>query len=92
MLIQNSIANYLKFNVITEPHIVYASAMTFPQVTFCKDNKNPNNDFRVARCLFDRVDCKDSFDLVDVYDDYGGTRQCLRFNGGKIIYYVIEII
>lgn len=58
--------------------------MIFPQVTLCKDNKVLHNEFVVERCEFDRIDCRDKFDLVSVYDDFGKKRECLRFNGGKL--------
>lgn len=58
--------------------------MIFPQITLCKDNKVLHNEFVVERCEFDRIDCRDKFDLVSVYDDFGRKRECLRFNGGKL--------
>ena len=83
--IQSSIRNYLKYYVITETHVVYARSMEFPHVTLCKDNKVTKNEFVVQRCEFDRVDCKDKFSVVTIYDDFGRARECLRFNGGILI-------
>jgi hypothetical protein len=83
MYIHRQISNYLMYYVITETHIVYTTSMIFPQITLCKDNKAVQNEFVIERCEFDRIDCRDKFDLITVFDDYGRRRECIRFNGGS---------
>ena len=50
-----------------------------------KDNSVSKNEFKVQRCIFDWVDCTGNFDMVNVFDDFGKERECLRFNGGVYV-------
>jgi len=78
-----SIQNYASWNVVTESRLIYNESLIFPQIIVCKDNHKSINEYQIKSCQFNRIDCVNDFDKVEVFDDYGIKKECIRFNGGK---------
>ena len=80
LLIRNTIANYLEYQVVTETKSIYDEAIYFPAVTICKLGQSSINlDSVVENCSFNGIkDCDSDYDFVDVYDDRGRKKQCTR--------------
>lgn len=78
-----SFQSYAQWNVVTESRLIYNMSLMFPQIVVCKDNHREGMEYQVKSCAFNRIDCINDFDTIDVFDDYGNKKQCIRFNGGK---------
>jgi len=81
-----SIKNYLQYEVIQKTEIVYADQMIFPTITLCSDSeiiKNYKN--YLSTCSFDlKNDCELNPDNnFNLFTSYSSGRSCLQFNSGK---------
>ena len=81
-----SIKNYLQYEIIQKTEIVYADQIIFPTITLCSDSEIIKNyKTYLSTCSFDsKNDCESNPDNnFNLFTSLPSTRSCLQFNSGK---------
>ena len=72
-------ADYLRFEKISQSQVVYDENIPFPQIVICSD---PNRTYEIQQYKFNQKDCTEDHDYISVVVD-DVIYPCVRFNGGK---------